>query len=232
MVDGMTPAPKLHELIETVHADASITDQLELLAAASRLASELDDVSDALLGHFVDQCRRSGRSWTEISSALGVTKQAAHKRFSFTTPTLNRFTARARSVLESAGEAAGFLGHNYIGTEHVLLAMFDQPESIGAKVLLAHKVTAKKVRAAIEKRAPAKDPATPAGALAFTPRCAELIEGSLGEALKLGHNYIGTEHLLLAFYRDKSSWATEILTALGLTREQVLADVTRLLANP
>lgn len=79
----MTPAPTLQELIETVQRDAPSADLLDLLATASSTVARLEEVGDAVLGHFVDRCRRHGHSWTEISAALGVSKQAAHKRFSF-----------------------------------------------------------------------------------------------------------------------------------------------------
>src|SRR5947209_185172 len=114
----MTPAPTLQELIDTVKADAATDAQpLEQLAVASTTASQLTETTDALLGHFVDQCRKSGHSWTEISAALGVTKQAAHKRFSFgAAPTLDRFTPRARTGVEAAGDEAKRFGHSFIGT--------------------------------------------------------------------------------------------------------------------
>ena len=86
----MTPAPGLRELIETVERDAAGRDPLDLLATASATVSQLEEVGDALLGHFVDRCRRQGQSWSEISTALGVSKQAAHKRFSLPAPALER----------------------------------------------------------------------------------------------------------------------------------------------
>src|SRR6266702_5897109 len=101
----MTPGPSLQELISTVRVDAASDDVLDQLVTASRTVAELEEVADAALAHFVDQCRRSGRSWSEISGALGVTKQAAHKRFSFATPPmLERLTPRARSALAAAAE--------------------------------------------------------------------------------------------------------------------------------
>ncbi|HZI37104.1 MAG TPA: hypothetical protein VFF24_02265, partial [Acidimicrobiia bacterium] len=116
----MTPAPTLQGLIETVEADAASADPLDLLATASSTVAQLAEVGDAVLGHFVDRCRRNGHSWTEISGALGVTKQAAHKRFSFTAPTLERFTERARRAVDAAAVAARDLRHNFVGTEHLL----------------------------------------------------------------------------------------------------------------
>src|SRR4051812_21088235 len=121
----MAPAPTVQALVAIVEADAAGADALGRLAAAAATAVELTDVSDALLDHFVDQCRRDGRSWSEISSALGVTRQAAHKRFSApAAPTLDRFTPRAQAVLTAAADEARGMGHNYVGTEHLLLGLF------------------------------------------------------------------------------------------------------------
>ncbi len=95
----MTPSPTLQALIDSVKEDADSEEALGQLAQASRTVGDLEQVADALLGHFVDQCRRSGHSWSEISTALGVSKQAAHKRFTTELPTFERFTERARKVL-------------------------------------------------------------------------------------------------------------------------------------
>src|ERR1700683_2489624 len=133
----MTPSPNLQDLIDIVRADAPSADVLELLSQASATANDLEQVTDALLGHFVDQCRRAGRSWSEISGALGVSKQAAHKRFSLSSaPTFERFTPRAHAaVLAGAATEARRLGHGYVGTEHVLLALCESAESLAARVL-------------------------------------------------------------------------------------------------
>src|ERR1700679_960763 len=125
----MTPSPTLQALIDAVKADAPGDDPLVRLTQASRTAADLEQVGDALLGHFVDQCRRSGHSWSEISNALGVSKQAAHKRFTLEAPTFERFTDRARSVLRQSETEAHRLGHGFVGTEHILLALFEVPES-------------------------------------------------------------------------------------------------------
>src|SRR5690606_8892231 len=134
----MTPAPSLHELIATVQQDSPSDDPLDLLATASTTVTSLSTVGDAVLDHFVAGARAQGRSWTEISSVLGVSKQAAHKRFSASrsgevTFTLNagnfsRFTDRARKVVAAATEVAKAWGHPYVGTEHLLAAQFTQPE--------------------------------------------------------------------------------------------------------
>src|ERR1700691_6721167 len=114
----MTPAPTLEELIDGVRADSSADDVLAQLSQASKTVSDLEQVGDALLGHFVDQCRRSGHSWSEISGSLGVSKQAAHKRFTFDSPSFERFTERARTVLSDSEREAHRLGHGFVGTAH------------------------------------------------------------------------------------------------------------------
>src|SRR5215470_11920771 len=108
----MTPPPTLQELIEIVRQDAGSDQPLDQLVAAAAAAAQLEETTDALLGHFVDRCRREGRSWSEISAALGVTKQAVHKRFAAAMadrmilavpdPSLERMTPRAQRVLTAA----------------------------------------------------------------------------------------------------------------------------------
>jgi hypothetical protein len=221
----------LEELIDSVRADAAGPDALDQLAQASRTAGQLEEVGDALLGHFVDQCRRSGRSWSEISTALGVSKQAAHKRFAVPAPTFERFTERARAVLGGAAEEARALDHGFVGSEHLLLGLFEQGASLAAQVLADAGIT----RSACEAQVLARI-GRGAGPVTyerpFTPRALEVLRGAVEEALRLGHNYIGTEHLLLAMFRDPESLAAIILAAVGAThddiRDRVVEKVTRL----
>ena len=108
----MTPPPSLQDLIDTVRQDAHSDSPLDQLVTAAATVAQIEDTSDSLLGHFVDRCRLEGRSWSEISAALGVTKQAVHKRFaasvadqviaSIPAPTLERFTARPAVVPQNA----------------------------------------------------------------------------------------------------------------------------------
>ena len=94
----MTPGPTLEQLIATVRADAGSDDALDQLTTAVQTVAALEETADAALAYFVDRCRGNGRSWSEISKALGVTKQAAHKRFSLSAPPLQRLTPRASAV--------------------------------------------------------------------------------------------------------------------------------------
>ncbi len=231
----MTPSPTLQELIDSVRADAPGGEALDQLSQASRTVSDLEQVSDALLGHFVDQCRRSGHSWSEISGALGVSKQAAHKRFTFDVPTLQRFTERARTVLAGAEDEAHRLSHGFVGTEHILLALFDVAESLAAQVLDAAGLT--KEMADTQIQAIIKPGTGTAGGtgsdeekLPFTPRAKAVLRGAVDEAVRLGHNYVGTEHLLLGLFNDEDSIAAIVLTELGADYTSIADRTTEMLA--
>jgi len=228
------PAPNLQELISTVRADAAGDDALEQLATAARTVAEVEAVGDALLAHFVDQCRRNGRSWSEISRALSVTKQAAHKRFSYPAPTFERFTGRARSALRAAAEAARSLGHNYIGTEHLLLGLFEPAGGLAAKILDERGINREHVEAQVLIAVPRWSSAV-AGDPPYTPRATKCLERAVAEASGLGHNYVGTEHLLLSLFGEPAALAATILSASGATYDQVCSDVIEKLsgyANP
>jgi hypothetical protein len=216
-------------MIETVRADATSADPLDQLAAASSTVAELEAVADAVLSHFVDQCRRSGRSWSEISAALGVSKQAAHKRFSLADAALERWTPRARTALRAAASAARNLGHGYVGTEHLLLGLFEPAGGIAARILDELGFTHSTVEEQLLR-------VTPRGSSTvadppFTPRAAASIERSVAEAVSLGHNYIGTEHLLLALFGDPDGFAAKILGEGGARDDDVRDRVVQKLSG-
>ena len=221
----MTPAPDLSELIGTVRQDAASTDDLDLLVTASATVAQLEDVGDALLGHFVDRCRRNGRSWSEISAALGVSKQAVHKRFSASAPTFERFTPRARAVLKAAPEVAGELGHETVGAEDLLVALYAAPEGIAARVLVRLGLD----RAAATERVLAVSPRGAGGAsdlmALWAPAARQVLRRAVDEALGLAHNYVGTEHMLLALFADDHNRAAVALAAGGVTPEGARAQV-------
>lgn len=220
----MTPGPDLQQLITTIKADAGSDDELRQLAAAATTISELTSTGDAALGFFVDRARGAGKSWVEISAVLGVSKQAAHKRFadSWTTkPAFERYTPRTKAVVQAAADVARERNHDFIGTEHLLLAFFTQPEALATKVLLQHDITEDRVREAVDVLSPVGTPTDPPKTLdsenpPYTRRTAHVLQGAVGEAVTLGHNYVGTEHLLLAFYRESAGLATKILLEQGL----------------
>ena len=229
----MTPGPDLQQLINTIKADAGSDDELEQLATAATTIGELTSTSDAALGFFVDRARGAGKSWVEISAVLGVSKQAAHKRFAdswASKPAFDRYTRRTKAVVKAAADVARERHHHFIGTEHLLLALFTQPESIAAKALAHQGITEETVRRAVDVQSPAGQPGDEPKSLdaenpPYTRRAAHVLQGAAGEALTLGHNYVGTEHLLLAFYRDSAGIATKILLEQGLDETAAWADI-------
>ena len=219
----------MRELIAVVQGDAASGDALDQLAAAAKVVAELEAVGDAALTHFVEECRRNGRSWSEISKALGVTKQAAHKRFSLASPMLGRFTTRAAAVLPRAAAEAGQLGHNYVGTEHILLAFFADLESLASKVLTETGITHAEVEDQILGITPRGSAAS--GAPPLTPRALDCVERAVGEAVALGHNYVGTEHILLALFGNPESLSARILAELGATYDEARAAIIEKLSG-
>ena len=221
----MAPLPDLDSLLTAVTTDAGSDEPLDQLAQAARSAVELEDMADALLGHFVEACRASGCSWADISDVLGVSRQAAHKRFAAMSPTFERFTPRARAVLAGAVEQARSHGHSSVGTEHLLLALFEPAEALAAVVLRESGLT----RDAVERQLPAPAAATSPAAkrdIGYSPAARNALRAALDEALALGHNYIGTEHLLLALYADGNGAAARALLALGLDHDSAEARLT------
>jgi ATP-dependent Clp protease ATP-binding subunit ClpA len=249
----MTPPPSLQDLIDTVRQDTRTDNAIDQLVTAAAAVAQLEDTSDALLGHFVDRCRREGRSWSEISTALGVTKQAVHKRFATNMAdqiiaavpaTFERFTPRARKVVGAASRLAQEAGRGEIGSADLLVGLFAEPRGVAAVALQAMNVSRESVLAAIRATAggggagtgsAAASPASDADAvleakeLTFAADGQRAMRDALAIALEFGHNYIGTEHLLLGLYRDASSPAAVILTAAGTTQEQARVHVAEIL---
>ncbi|MDX6241596.1 MAG: hypothetical protein QOG10_6420 [Kribbellaceae bacterium] len=227
----MTPGPNLQELIDTIRRDTGSDDVLEQLATASSTIGELTSTSDAALGYFVDRARGAGKSWVEISTVLGVSKQAAHKRFavSWTTrPAFEHYTQRTRQVVEAAAGVALGRNHAYVGTEHLLLAFYTEPEALATKLLVAHGITEEAVDTAVTAVIP-RGAAPYEGEPPLTPRAAHVLQGAAAEALEFGHNYVGTEHILLSFYRDSGGVATKVLQDLGLEAQAARAAVEAVL---
>lgn len=222
----------LDGLIRFVRDQAGSESPLKELAMAAATASELEEVGDALLTYFVDRCRRAGHSWAQIGGSLGVTKQAVQKRFvaGADVVTFERFTARARNVLEHATEAARALRHHYRGTEHLLLGLFGEPEGLAAQILARVGIGRDAAEAAVLERAP-RGRTRPQGELPLTPRAIRALKGALEEALDLGHNYVGTEHMLLGLFREPQGVAAQVLDALEAEPDVVRAHAIELLSG-
>jgi len=142
-----------------------------------------------------------------------------------------RFTDRARRVLVLAQDESRELGHNYLGTEHILLGLIREGEGVAGKVVLAQGLTRDSVRAKIEEMVgPSATPS--AGSPPFTPRAKRVLELSLREALQLGHSYIGTEHILLGLIREGDGVATKIVTQLGVDLVTMRQAIIEAIAGP
>ncbi len=142
---------------------------------------------------------------------------------------LNRFTDRARKVLALAQQEAGRLGHDYIGTEHLLLGLLAEGEGVAAKALGTLNINLEAVRAQVESTIGRGEENN--GEIAYTPRAKKVIELSVEEAQSLGHNYIGTEHLLLGLVREGEGVAAQVLTGMGVAIDQLRQRVIELLGG-
>ena len=142
----------------------------------------------------------------------------------------DKFTERARRVLTLAQEEAHRFNHNYIGTEHILLGLVREGDGVAAKVLSNLGVELNKVRSAVEFIIGRGD-RTVLGEIGLTPRAKKVIELAVDEARRLGHSYIGTEHLLLGLVREGEGIAAGVLESLGVNIERVRAETTRILSQ-
>ena len=141
-----------------------------------------------------------------------------------------RFTDRARRVVVEAQHEARALGHDYIGTEHLLLGLISEGRGVGAKALESLGIGAEALRAAVAEIVEPREQ-SPSAHIPFTPRAKQVLRLSLEEARRFGHNYIGTEHLLLALIQERNGVAGQVLAATGADLERVRAEVVRLLAE-
>lgn len=146
-------------------------------------------------------------------------------------PMFNRFTERARKVILLAKEEAKRFNHDYIGTEHILLGLVREGEGVAAAVLASFGLSPDKIRVEVEKLVQPGPATVISGDLPFTPKAKKVIELAMDEARALGHNYIGTEHLLLGLIREGEGVASQVLMNMGLELEKVREEVMNLLGS-
>jgi hypothetical protein len=228
----MTSPVRLDELIDAIKKVH--TNALDQLSDAVIAADSLGEVADHLIGHFVDQARRSGASWTDIGKSMGVTKQAAQKRFVPKASTafgagegFTRFTERARNVVVAAQNATHAAGNNEILPAHLVLGLLQVPEGLGARAIVAQGVTLDAVREAATAVLPPHAGEVPA-LIPFDTQSKKALELTFREALRLGHNYVGTEHILLALLELENG--TGLLSGLGVTKSGAEENVVAALA--
>jgi hypothetical protein len=227
MSEFPVPLDNLIAYVKAMHPDGGPLDNV---ADAFAVSARLDEQSDALIGYFVDQARRSGASWSQIGGAMGVSKQAAQKRFvpskaadlmaeAGTREPFSRFTERAARVMVAAGQLAA---PEPLGQAHLAAALLSEPVGVAAKAIAAAGLTPEQVYAAVGVGPAPQGPNADSAALldlTFDPPAKEVLKGALKWALRLRHNYIGTEHLLLGLLFTGGP-VTDALSPLGLTPQR------------
>ena len=227
----------LIEAINDVHPSA-----LERLSNAVMTAVHLGDLADHLIGHFVDQARRSGASWTDIGNSMGVTKQAAQQRFvskstgepSDLDPSqgFSRFTEHARNVVMAAQHEARAAGNDTICPEHLVLGLLGEPDALAARTIVAQGVPLETVRqtalATLRAGHPPADQVP--DLIPFDPQARKALELTFREALRMGHDDVGTEHILLALLELGDG--TGVLAGLGVDKATAEVQITALRGDP
>jgi Clp amino terminal domain, pathogenicity island component len=233
MTEFPVPLDNLIAYVKAMHPDGGPLDNV---ADAFDVSARIDEQADALIGYFVDQARRSGASWSQIGGAMGVSKQAAQKRFVPTKAAdlmpsnvqpFSRFTERAARVLVAAGQLAAASqaadeAGQAIGAAELAAALLSEPEGLAAKAIAAAGITPDQVYSAVGT-GPAPQGPTPDSAALLDLNLGDgsraALKGALKWALRLGHNYIGTEHLLLGLLFAGGP-VTDALSGLGLTPQR------------
>ncbi|MGW7208767.1 Clp protease N-terminal domain-containing protein [Streptomyces sp. NPDC054837] len=230
---NITSSVRLDDLIAAIK---KVHDQpLDQLEDAVIAADHLGDVADHLIGHFVDQARRSGASWTDIGKSMGVTRQAAQKRFvpkEGAEPGANqdfsRFTTRARNTVMAAHNEAVAARSAEGRPEHLVLGLLAEPDALAAKAITAQGVLLDVVRQAATAALPPAAEEAPE-LVPYGSDAKKVLELTFREALRLGHNYVGTEHILLALLEFENG--DGVLSGLGITKEAAEENVTTALAR-
>ncbi len=225
----------LDQLVGVVESRADGCDSVGRLAAAVDVAEHVRGVADDVLDHYVAAAREDGRSWSEIGTALGVSKQAAQQRFvpAPIDPTAwpKDFDADARSIVQAAQAEARSLRHRYLGTEHLLLALAADQGLAGATLArlgVGSDQVLERIRTVIGD-GHSGDTST----LGISPRTKRVLEAAGQEARRLGHRcaIAAPEHVLLALSADRHSVAGQLLQDLRVTDERLRGELAELLAG-
>jgi ATP-dependent Clp protease ATP-binding subunit ClpA len=230
------PPLRLDDLIEAIKLTHD--DVLEQLTDAMIAADHLGDVADHLVGHFVDQARRSGASWTEIGRHMGVTKQAVRKRFQPKDPGegeeldpnqgFGRYTPRARNAVATSHNEARAASSGEVTPAHLVLGVIGETDALAAKAIVAQGVDLDAVEAAARAALPPAVDPTPV-MVPYGADAKKVLELTFREALRLGHNYVGTEHLLFALLEQENG--DGVLSAAGVDKAAAEQNVLAALAE-
>ena len=209
----------LADLITRLNEELPDSNELTRISEARLRAQTLSDLGDQLVDHYVSKARQVGASWSEIGDAIGVSKQAAQQRH--TPSAFEHFTDLNRHSIVLAQEAARTHKHDSIGTEHLLLGLLGEPRGLAYEVLVAKTGSEQRVRDAIEEAMPPAGEKALRGHIAFRPESKEVIAQARRTSADLGHDWVGTEHMLLGLIRAEESPAVRILHSLGFTSDEL-----------
>ncbi|MFI1815278.1 Clp protease N-terminal domain-containing protein [Streptomyces sp. NPDC020422] len=235
---GMSNPVRLDDLIEAIKK--SHPDALDQLSGAVIAADHLGEVADHLIGHFVDQARRAGASWTDIGKSMGVTRQAAQKRFvpkedkdgdtAKMDPNagFSRFTPRARNVVMAAQNEAAAARNDKIAPAHLALGLLAEPDGLAGRWIVGQGVGLDALREALTPTLPPAAEEVP-GLIPFDADAKKVLELTFREALRLGHHFVGTEHVLLALLEFEDGKGA--LAGLGLDKAVAEQQIAEALAS-
>ncbi|MEH0471972.1 Clp protease N-terminal domain-containing protein [Streptomyces hayashii] len=230
---GTPSSVRLDDLIDAIKKVHN--EPLDQLQDAVIAADHLGDVADHLIGHFVDQARRSGASWTDIGRSMGVTRQAAQKRFVpkesadlDANQNFGRYTPRARNVVMAAHNESKAAGNAEGLPAHLVLGLLAEPAGLAAKAIAEQGVSPEAVREAATAALPSPV-AEPPELVPYGADAKKVLELTFREALRLGHNYVGTEHLLLALLEHENGEG--VLSGLGVRKAETERFVAKSLAE-
>jgi hypothetical protein len=224
----MRDIPELDQLCDLVNRRA--TDDLERLGVSMEIARRLSDVSDELVGYYVDEARAGGASWADVGDCLGVTRQAAQKRFVFSDQPggrrrdrmFARFSAPARALVRDAVALAQDAGSDHVGTEHILLAMInDEKGEARAAIVGLGSWSGDRIASTIQDQLADAGATRHRGHIPFAGDAKKLLHLSLRETLRAGKRQIDEPQILIAMLRDQRSPAALALAEEGITRQRV-----------
>lgn len=237
MVVGMDQTPiQLNDLIADVVAAERAGGPLDRLDRACATGDILEGIADHLVGHFVDRARGAGVSWTQIGQHIGVSKQAARKRFqldgasgkgSVKQMVFSQYTALGRQAIVTGQDIARQQQHTEVDTEHLLLGLLRHRNNRAVQVLEATGIAVDTAENAVRTRLAAPSADLPQK-LPFTDTASMAIKLTVRVAFQHGHSYANAEHLLLGLYDVQTGLAVDVLTEHGLSRERIEREVVHL----
>lgn len=214
----------LADLISDLENDTDDATALDRVTEALRRSHTLGALSDQMVGYFIDKAREHGASWSQIGDAIGVSKQAAQQRWP--SGLTDGFTDRARSILVRAQDDARTRRHQQIGTEHLLLGILEEARGVAAHVVASLTGSAERGLAAVIARMPADGVSNPPTRIPYNAQATEALDAACRHARALGHDFVGTEHVLLGLF-DAGGPAADALADLKITPAAARAEVIR-----